>query len=74
MIGYTLHIVKKNKSADGRKVGVQIGRTCINKNIPVREIATVANVSTVTVYNWFIGEYSPRKEIADKILAYIAAR
>lgn len=74
MIGYTLHTVKKNKSADGRKLGVQIGRTCINKDIPVKEIASIANVSTVTVYAWFTGEYSPRKEIADKILAYLASR
>jgi DNA-binding transcriptional regulator YiaG len=73
MIGYTLSTVQKNKAANGRMVGVKIGRMCIKKNIPVKTLAGVAGVSTVTVYAWFAGEYSPRPDTATKLLAYVKA-
>ena len=71
MIGYTLSTVQRNKSANGRLVGVKIGRMCIKKNISVKKIAEIAGVSTVTVYAWFGGEYSPRADTASTIFAFI---
>jgi len=72
MIGYTLAIVLKNKQADGKMVGVKIGRICINKNISVKEIAEIAGVSNVNVYAWFAGEYAPQPNTAKKIFDYLA--
>ena len=72
MIGYTLAIVLKNKQADGKMVGVKIGRICIKKNISIKEIAEVAGVSNVNVYAWFAGEYSPQPNTAKKIFDYLA--
>lgn len=71
MIGYTLSTVAKNKAADQKKVGVQIGALCIKKNIPVTDVARAAGVSTVTVYSWFSGLYSPREAVAKKLFKYI---
>ena len=71
MIGYTVYLVRKNSSADSKKLGVQIGRLCIEKNISVKEIATLAGVSTQAVYKWFIGEYSPRPALASKLFAFL---
>lgn len=71
MIGYTLSTVAKNKAADQKKPGVQLGALCIKKSIPVTEIARVAGVSTVAVYAWFTGMYSPREAIVKKLLKHI---
>ena len=71
MIGYTLSTVQRNKAANGRLVGVKIGRMCIKKNISVKKVAEIAGVSAVTVYAWFAGEYSPRADTAATIFAYI---
>ena len=71
MIGYTLALVEKNKAADGKMVGVKIGRACIKKGISVKEVAKVAGVSTVTVYAWFMGDFNPKPEIAAKLTRFI---
>lgn len=71
MIGYTLSTVAKNKAADQKKVGVRIGALCIKKSIPVTEIALVAGVSTVAVYAWFTGMYSPKEATAKKLFKHI---
>ncbi len=65
MIGYTVSLVEKNKAADGKKIGVRIGRACIKKGV------SVAGVSTVTVYAWFMGEFNPKPEIAAKLTRFL---
>ncbi len=71
MIGYSLSMVQKNKAADGKRVGVKLGRSCIKKNIPVRKIAEIAGVSTVAVYGWFTGKYDPTPSTLAKVLKYV---
>lgn len=71
MIGYSLSIVQKNKEADGKRVGVKLGRTCIKKKIPVRKIADIAGVSTVAVYGWFTGQYDPQPATLERVLKYV---
>lgn len=71
MIGYTLSTVAKNKAADQKKLGVQIGALCIKKSIPVTKVAQVAGVSTVAVYAWFTGMYSPKEATAKKLFKLI---
>lgn len=71
MIGYTLALVEKNKAANGKMVGVKIGRACIKKGISVKQVAKVAGVSVVTVYAWFMGDFNPKPEIADKLTRFI---
>lgn len=71
MIGYTLALVEKNKAADGKMVGVKLGRACIKKGISVKVVAKVAGVSAVTVYAWFMGDFNPRPEIAAKLTRFI---
>lgn len=71
MIGYTLSIVAKNKAADQSKPGVKLGALCIKKGIPVTKIAELAGVSTVAVYAWFTGVYSPKEATAKKLFKFI---
>lgn len=58
--GYTRNFIALNKAADPLHVGVQLGRICIEKDIPVQDVADYLNVSRQVVYYWFIGRTHPQ--------------
>lgn len=70
--GYSLRLVRLNREADPSKLGVQLGRLCIEHDIPVTEVARRFKVTRVTVYNWFCGDSSPRPNVVPLLEAYIA--
>jgi DNA invertase Pin-like site-specific DNA recombinase len=41
---------------------VQFATYCIEREIPVDEVAKAFRVTRATVYNWFKGTYSPREK------------
>jgi len=53
--GYASGFINEVKASDKSKIGVQLGKICIKKEIPVTDIAQFFNVSRVTVYSWFRG-------------------
>jgi hypothetical protein len=59
MIGYTLHLQQRNRKADKRKLGVRLGKHCINSGIPVIDLVEKLGVSRQTVYSWFCGIHEP---------------
>ena len=59
--GYSYRLVKANKAADSKHIGVKLGRYCITNDIPVAQIAEMFNVSRMTVYNWFSGLVVPHR-------------
>ena len=59
--GYSLRLAKLNGAASVASLGVQLGRTCIEHNVPVVDVAGRLGVSRQTVYNWFIGAYEPNE-------------
>jgi|APGre2960657423_1045063.scaffolds.fasta_scaffold08437_4 hypothetical protein len=65
--GYASRIVKANLKASTDSPGVMLGRFCIFKEIPVYDVAEFFNVSRMTIYKWFAGEWIPRKAHAAKI-------
>jgi len=60
-IGYSFKTVELNKGADKTRLGVSLGKLCINLNIPVVVISSKLGVSRQTVYNWFTGEHDPQE-------------
>jgi transposase len=72
MIGYAQLIVQANKDADGKRLGVKLGRYCIVRNIPVRDVMDMFGVSKQTVYNWFIGATEVSKAYRAEIEEYLA--
>jgi len=42
--------------ADPTQVGVQLGRLCVDANIPATYIAKALSVTRMTVYSWFRGQ------------------
>jgi hypothetical protein len=54
--GYSSVFIKNVREADRTKIGVQLGRVCIDNDIPVVEVAEFFTVSRMTVYSWFRGK------------------
>jgi predicted DNA-binding protein YlxM (UPF0122 family) len=63
MIGYSQQLVKANKKANQKLLGVQLGKYCVAKDIPVVYVAKYFGISRTAVYAWFKGE----SEISAKI-------
>jgi transcriptional regulator with XRE-family HTH domain len=70
--GYSVRTVERAQAADPSSLGVQLGRVCIARKIPVREIAERLSVSRVTVYHWFCGDNRPKEQYVPHIEAYLA--
>jgi hypothetical protein len=71
VVGYTLSIIRKNAEADQSKIGVQLGRVCISKNVPVQTVASYFGMTRSGIYYWFSGEREPRKVAAQEIKDFI---
>jgi DNA-binding transcriptional regulator YiaG len=63
--GYSLNLMLANKSADGKHLGVALGRQCIKAGVSVSSIAGKFNVSRQTVYNWFEGRVTPNNQVSE---------
>lgn len=59
MNGYSIRVAEAIKNADGSLPGVQLGRRCLDRDIPVAEVARILKVTRQTVYNWFCGKSKP---------------
>jgi transcriptional regulator with XRE-family HTH domain len=60
--GYSRNFVAANKAADPLHVGVQLGRLCIERDIPIADVAEYLKVSRQAIYSWFLGKSTPRPE------------
>lgn len=69
--GYSIRLIRLNKSADRKLLGVRLGKLCIQHDVPVSSVATKLGVSRQTVYNWFIGTTSPNPSLALRIEKFI---
>ena len=58
--GYTLRVQTANLKAPQHLLGVQLGKLCIENEIPVRIVAEHFKGSRYTIYQWFSGEWEPR--------------
>lgn len=71
MQGYSIRIAEAIKSADGNLLGVQLGRLCLERDIPVAEIASTLRVTRQTIYGWFSGATSPRPSHESEIRVWM---
>ena len=67
MSGYSLNLMLVNKAADGKHIGVALGRICIKTGLPVSVVARKFKVSRQTVYNWFEGRVTPNNQVIEPI-------
>jgi hypothetical protein len=65
--GYSRKFADANKKADQSHIGVQLGRICIAKDIPVPDVAEYLQVSRQAVYLWFLGKSLPHPMMRDAL-------
>jgi hypothetical protein len=70
--GYSILLANQIKAADPKHLGVQLGRVCIDKDIPVVDVANFFNVSRMTVYSWFRGESPIGSRYSEKMQKLVA--
>lgn len=72
--GYNAKLIKLNKQASRKLLGVRLGRVCIAHDVPVAEVAYKLGVSRQTIYNWFVGASNPRAAFVSSIEKFIASK
>lgn len=70
MRSYGQKFLLELRDANPIKLGVQLGRLCVDNNIPAVYVAKVLKVSKTTVYAWFRGQ-SVREENRKTIEVFI---
>jgi hypothetical protein len=70
--GYSLLMAEEIKSADPKLLGVKLGRVCLNKDIPVSDVADFFDVSRMTIYSWFRGKSVVSSKYAEKVNKILA--
>lgn len=70
--GYSVLTIQEIEDANPNLLGVQLGRICVNRNIPVTDVAEFFGVSRVTVYAWFRGKTVVSGKHADKMQKLVA--
>jgi hypothetical protein len=59
------------KDGDPNRLGVRLGRLCVEANIPAAYVAKALETSRTTVYAWFRGQ-GIREEKRNRIEAFIS--
>jgi len=72
-IGYSLQLYRCNREAPQHKLGVRLGKLCIEKNISVDYVSDKLNVSRQTIYNWFMGLSEPQRRHLTNIERFLAS-
>lgn len=70
--GYSILLANQIKAADPKLLGVQLGKVCVDKDIPVTDVSDFFKVSRMTVYSWFRGETQVSSKHTDKMQKLIA--
>ena len=65
--GYSAKTSQLNKKADSSGLGVALGRAAIKLGVSVADVATTLRVSRQTVYNWFVGSYTPKDSVTKDV-------
>jgi transcriptional regulator with XRE-family HTH domain len=70
--GYSFKLYEQNKAAADDKLGVRLGRVCIDKGISVIVLAERFGVTRSAVYQWFSGLREPQGRFVEPINAFLA--
>jgi hypothetical protein len=73
MRGYSLYVAEAILNGDKDRLGVRLGRACIERNIPVTKVAGALGVTRQTIYFWFTGEYDPSEVHQPMVERYLAS-
>jgi hypothetical protein len=67
MAGYSAQLIGDIERAPQSFLGVRLGRICVDRDIPVVDVAKFLGTSRVTVYGWFRGKVEVSDKYADRV-------
>lgn len=67
---YTQKTIRRNADADESLLGVQLGRLCIYRGVPVGDVVRALGLTKSTVYYWFTGQRDVSKHLREPVLTY----
>ena len=67
---YDYKFLLELQRADPTRLGVKLGRTCVEANLPAAYVAKVLETSKTTVYSWFRGQ-GIREERRSRVEVFI---
>jgi transcriptional regulator with XRE-family HTH domain len=70
--GYSTLFIRKVEEADRGDLVSQYAYACIDRNLPMSEVARRMDVTRATIYNWFTGKATPRAHQQEKIRKALA--
>lgn len=70
--GYSTLFIRKVDMADQGDLVRQYALGCIDRNLPMTEVARRMDVTRATIYNWFTGKSVPRAHQQEKIRKALA--
>jgi predicted DNA-binding transcriptional regulator AlpA len=65
--GYSTLFIRKVGEADLGDLVSQYANACIDRGLPMSEVARRMDVTRATIYNWFTGKAVPRAHQQEKI-------
>ena len=70
--GYDSLFLQRVEEADQHPLVLELANVCIDRHIPMSEVAALVGVSRVTVYNWMKGAKPRTRHLA--ILSKVTAQ
>lgn len=61
--GYTVRLLREVEALDPTAVPTRFAKMCIERDIPVSDVAQKFGVTRASVYAWFTGTHQPRASI-----------
>lgn len=71
MRGYSIDVAEAIWKGDRSRLGVRLGKACVERRISVAKVSETLGVTRQTIYNWFVGAYDPaesHREAVEKFL------
>ena len=64
---FTVFTAQAINEANPNLLGVKLGRICVARQIPMKDVAQYLGVSYPTVYKWFTGKADVNRKYFDQI-------
>lgn len=66
--GYAQKLITRINEANPDKLGVKLGKLCVQLAIPISDVAGFFDTSKPTIYSWFTGQSDPRSaELRERV-------
>lgn len=70
---YSTRFLLDLKDADSSLLGVQLGRLCVEANLPAIYVANALSISRNSIYGWFRGKpmHESKRKIVDAFISLV---